>query len=277
MMNIPGYANWWGIAGRYLFVAFCGLILLFLVLPVLTVIPLSFSADPYFHYPIHEFSLRWYRDMIDSPYWGHALRNTMIVGICATIIATVLGVLAALGLSRSNLPGKNWITALLISPMIAPLVIAGVGMYFFYSQVGLNGGLLGLILAHAALGTPFVVITVTATLVGYNENLSRAARGMGANPAYVFWKVKLPMIAPGVISGALFAFATSFDEVVVAIFLTGVGQRTIPRQMWSGVREQLSPTILAVATLLVFFSILLLVTLEWLRRRSEQARGIVPA
>ncbi len=277
MMNIPGYADWRGIAARYLFVALCGLVLLFLVLPVLTVIPLSFSADPYFHYPIREFSLRWYQDIVDSPYWMPALRNTMIVGLCATAIATALGVLAALGLSQSNLPGKAWITALLLSPMIVPLVIAAVGMYFFYTRVGLSDGLLGLILAHAALGTPFVVITVTATLVGYNENLSRAARGLGAGPACVFWKVKLPLIAPGVVSGALFAFATSFDEVIVAIFLAGVEQRTIPRQMWSGVREQLSPTILAVATILVLFSILLLVALELLRRRGERLRGIAPA
>ncbi len=276
-MNIPGYADWRGIAARYLFVALCGLVLLFLVLPVLTVIPLSFSADPYFHYPIREFSLRWYQDIVDSPYWMPALRNTMIVGLCATAIATALGVLAALGLSQSNLPGKAWITALLLSPMIVPLVIAAVGMYFFYTRVGLSDGLLGLILAHAALGTPFVVITVTATLVGYNENLSRAARGLGAGPACVFWKVKLPLIAPGVVSGALFAFATSFDEVIVAIFLAGVEQRTIPRQMWSGVREQLSPTILAVATILVLFSILLLVALELLRRRGERLRGIAPA
>ncbi|MFC3106458.1 ABC transporter permease [Undibacterium arcticum] len=274
MKNIPDYVGWQGITARYVHFLFCGCILMFLVLPVLAVIPLSLNAEPYFNYPIQHFCLRWYEDMMTSPYWLLALKNTMTVGILATLIATVLGVLAALGLSHPNLPGKGWITALLLSPMIVPLVIAAVGMYFFYTKVGLAGNLTGLVLAHAALGTPFVVITVTATLVGYNDNLTRAARSLGANPFYAFWKIKLPMIAPGVVSGALFAFATSFDEVIVALFLSGVEQRTVPRQMWSGVREQLSPTILAVATVLVIFSILLLTTMELLRRRTERLRGI---
>jgi putative spermidine/putrescine transport system permease protein len=149
-------------------------------------------------------------------------------------------------------------------------------MYFFYSNIGLSQTYLGIILAHTALGTPFVVITVTATLVGFDHSLSRASANLGANPTTTFFKVIMPLILPGVISGALFAFITSFDEVVVVLFLAGFDQRTIPRQMWSGIREQISPTILAVATILVMISIALLATLELLRRRGEKMRGMSP-
>jgi putative spermidine/putrescine transport system permease protein len=140
--------------------------------------------------------------------------------------------------------------------------------------VGLAQTLPGLILAHTALGTPFVVITVTATLIGFDHSLTRSAASLGSPPTNTFFKVILPLILPGVISGALFAFITSFDEVVVVLFLAGFEQRTIPRQMWAGIREQISPTILAVATLLVMVSIVLLTTLELLRRRNERLRGI---
>ena len=163
---------------------------------------------------------------------------------------------------------------LLISPMIVPLIISAAGMYFFYSVAGLTQTYLGIILAHAALGTPFVVITVTATLTGFDQSLIRAANNLGANDTQTFFKVTMPLIMPGMISGGLFAFITSFDEVVAVLFLSGFEQRTIPRQMWAGIREQISPTILAVATILVLISVALLTTVELLRRRSERLRGL---
>ena len=166
--------------------------------------------------------------------------------------------------------------SILISPMIVPLVITAAGMFYFYSQVKLSQTYLGVILAHAALGTPFVIITVTATLVGFDNSLVRAAASLGANPVRTFFKVQMPLIIPGVVSGGLFAFITSFDEVVAVLFLAGPEQRTIPRQMWSGIREQISPTILAVATILVIISIGLLTAMELLRRRNERLRGIRP-
>jgi putative spermidine/putrescine transport system permease protein len=254
----------------------CGLILLFLLLPVLVIIPLSFNSEPYFTYPMPGLSLRWYQEFLTSDMWLLALKNSLIVGVCATLGATTLGTLAALGLSRPGLPYKTTIMGLLISPMIVPLVITAVGMYFLYAPLGLSNSLLGLIVAHTVLGTPFVVITVTATLAGFDRSVSRAAASLGAGPAYAFARVTMPLVLPGIVSGALFAFATSFDEVVVVLFLAGVEQRTIPRQMWSGVREQLSPTILAVATILVVLSAALLATLEWLRRRHERLRGRRP-
>ena len=273
MFNFPAYVTVWGRLGRLAHVGFSLAVLLFLISPVLVVMPLSFNSQPYFTYPLPGISLRWYHDFINSPDWMLALKNTVIVGVASTLLATVLGVTASLGLMHPRLKARALITGVLVSPMIVPVIITAVGVYFAFSPFGLTNSLAGLTLAHAALGVPFVVVTVTATLAGFNETLTRAGRSMGASPVRVFLQVKLPIIAPGVISGALFAFATSFDEIVVALFLTGPDQRTVPRQMWSGIREQLSPTILAVATVLVIISTLLLLTLEMLRRRTERLRG----
>ena len=228
---------------------------------------MSFDPDAY--------SMRWYEDFVNNTQWTHSVKNSFIIAIAATIMATVLGTLAALGLSKPHMPYRSLMMGLLISPMIVPLIISAAGMYFFYSSIGLDQTYLGIILAHTVLGTPFVVITVTATLIGFDQSLTRASAGLGANPTTTFFKVIMPLILPGVISGALFAFITSFDEVVVVLFLAGFEQRTIPRQMWSGIREQISPTILAVATILVCISIALLSVLELLRRRNERMRGIV--
>lgn len=282
-MALPPYAGLLERTWYYGFRFLCALILLFLVLPILIIIPLSFNVEPYFSFTPgmlaldpDAYSLRWYQDIIDNEQWLHSIKNSIIIGISATIIATGLGTVAALGLSRANMPFKTLIMSLLISPMIVPLIISAAGMYFFYSKIGLAQTYLGIVLAHAALGTPFVVITVTATLVGFDQSLIRAAHNLGADPTTTFFKITMPLIAPGVISGALFAFITSFDEVVAVLFLAGFEQRTVPRQMWAGIREQISPTILAVATLLIVLSIMLLTTLELLRRRSERLRGLSP-
>ena len=259
----------------------CGLIRFFLIMPILVIIPLSFNAGDYLSFTKEMlaldpagYSLQWYQDFFTNPNWQGAVRNSVIISIFSTLIATTLGTLAALGLSQAQMPAKSAIMALLLSPMIVPLIISAAGMYFFYSRVGLQGTLIGVILAHAALGTPFVVITVTATLVGFDRSLIRAALGLGASPFTVLRRVIVPIILPGVISGALFAFITSFDEVVVVLFVGSFEQRTIPWQMFSGIREHISPTILAVATVLVGVSIVLLTVLELLRRRSERLRGV---
>jgi putative spermidine/putrescine transport system permease protein len=219
----------------------------------------------------------WWSDMWNNAQWIRSIRNSFFIGIWATLLATGLGTLAAVGLSRSEMPWRRPIMALLISPMIVPLVITASGLFFFFSDIGVAKTYFGLILAHAALGTPFVIITVTATLSGFDKSLTRAAASMGANPLTTFFKVQMPLILPGVISGGLFAFITSFDEVVAVLQLADVKQRTIPRQMFSGIREQISPTILAVATILVVISIFLLTTVELLRRRSERLRGVDPS
>ena len=301
MAQLPPYTSNGERLWHYTFRFICGLIFLFLILPVLIVLPLSFNVEPYFSFTpgmltfdAEAFSLRWYKDIFrngmqapDAPLdwawlsdtwnngqWMRAIRNSFFIGICATLMSTALGTLAAIGLSRSEMPHRRLIMSILISPMIVPLVITAAGMFFFYSKVHLSQTYLGVIMAHAVLGTPFVIITVTATLVGFDKSLVRASNSLGAGPIDTFFKIQMPLIVPGVISGGLFAFITSFDEVVAVLFLASPEQRTIPRQMWSGIREQISPTILAVATLLVLLSIILLTVIELLRRRSERLRGI---
>ena len=309
-MALPTYASPLERVWYYAYLVICAAVFLFLISPILVVIPLSFNAEPYFTFTQkmltfdpEGYSMRWYDSLLtvgmqapeaprDSAWWADswrnaawvkATKNSLIVGFWATIFATVLGTLAALGLSRPEMPYRRTIMAILISPMIVPIIIIATGMFFFYSNpcgiFGFSCGrltatYLGIILAHTTLGIPFVIITVTATLTGFDQSLTRAAASLGANPRTTFFKVIMPLILPGVISGALFAFVTSFDEVVAVLFLAGADQQTIPRQMWNGIREAISPAILAVATILVIISIALLATVELLRRRSDRLRGV---
>lgn len=244
-------------------------VLIFLLLPVVVIIPLSFSDSSFLAYPIEGWSLQWYRDMWNSGEWGRAAKNSFIVAPLATLLATTLGTLAAMGLARTQFFGKGFLTGLLIAPMVVPVVVVGVSSYLYFAKLGLNDTYLGLVLIHAALGAPFVVTTVLATLQSFNHNLVKASLSLGASPLETFFRVTLPVIAPGVISGALFAFAISFDEVVVTLFLAGPDQVTLPRQMFTGIRENISPTIAAVATLLIIFTTTLMLTLEWLRGRRK--------
>ena len=260
---------------RIIYLVFCTLVFVFLVAPILIIIPLSFNAEPYFTFTegmlnldSDAWSLRWYQEIVVNEVWRKSIANSMIIGSSATILATLFGTLAALGLANPSMPARRAIMGIIISPVVTPVIIAAAGMFFFYSELGLGQTHLGLILAHAALGAPFVVVTVTATLSAYDHTLTSAAQSLGANPWTAFRRIQFPLIAPGVISGALFAFAVSFDEVVVVLFMGGVEQRTIPRQMWSGIREQISPAILAIATFLIVFAVLLLITVNWLRRKS---------
>ena len=268
---------------HYTYLTFCGLVFFFLIAPLFVILPLSFNAEQYIHFSAkmlaldpEGFSLRWYEDMIygtKNP-WGLATKNSLIIAFFATIGSTILGTVAALGLSSRHMPYKAAFMALLISPMIVPLIISGTAIFFFMAKVGLAATHTGIVLSHIILGTPFVAITVTATLSGFDHSVTRAAASLGSNPVNTFMKITLPLIMPGVISGGLFAFVTSFDEVVVVLFLAGLENTTIPIQMWVGLREQLSPTIMAVATCLIVMSTLILVTAELLRRRSERLRGI---
>ena len=281
MAALPPYATVGQRVWRWSFRVICTLIFIFLVMPVLVIVPLSFNAQDFFTFTAgmlaldpDAYSLRHYQNFFTDPNWQNALRNSFAIAPVATLIAVVLGTLGAVGLSQQNMPFRRTIMAILISPMIVPLIISAAGMYFFYSKVGLQGTYWGIVLAHAALGVPFVIITVTATLVGFDRSLTRAAAGLGAGPIRTFFSVQMPLILPGVIAGGLFAFITSFDEVVVVMFVGAAQQQTLPWRMFTGLREQISPTILAVATVLVMVSIVLLATLELLRRRAERHRGI---
>ena len=284
MLKPPDYASTPERIWHYAFIAICAVVFLFLIAPLIVIIPLSFNSLPYFTFTEEmlalekdAFSLRWYEDFLSREIWRRSIANSLFIAVCSTVLATALGTVAALGLSRPHMPFRAFIMGLLISPMIVPLVITAAGIFFFYARIGLTGTYLGIILAHTALGTPFVVITVTATLIGFDHSMTRAAAMCGADPARVFFKIVMPLILPGVIAGALFAFVTSFDEVVVVLFVASVEQQTVPRQMWAGIREEISPTILAVATLLIVFSVAVMTTIELLRRRSERLRGVTPA
>lgn len=307
-MALPVYADRLERLWYCIYLVVCTLVFGFLILPILVIIPLSFNAEPYFTFTKRMltfdpagYSMRWYQslltvgmqapgavqgwwgDLWQNAVWVRATKNSVIVGFWATIVATALGTLAALGLSRPEMPYRRLIMTLLISPMIVPVIITATGVFFFFSNpcafigtecLRLTSTYTGLVIAHALLGVPFVIITVTATLSGFDRSLTRAAASLGASPGVSFFKVMLPVILPGVISGALFAFVTSFDEVVVVLFLAGPDQQTIPRQMWNGMREQINPAILAMATILVAASVLLLSIMEALRRRSERMRGV---
>ena len=283
MVTLPPYATAGQRVWFYAFRVICGLIFFFLIAPIMVMIPLSFNAEDFFtftpemlSFDPEGYSLKHYRDFFQTADWQQALRNSVSIAPVATLLAVSFGTLAAIGLSSEHVPFRRAIMAILISPMIVPLIISAAGMYFFYSRIGLQGTYIGVVLAHAALGIPFVIITVTATLVGFDRSLTRASASLGADPVRTFFKVQMPLILPGVISGALFAFITSFDEVVIVLFVGSAGQKTLPWQMFIGLREQISPTILAVATILVVISIALLTTIEILRRRSERLRGMSP-
>ena len=268
-MALPSYATPLQRIWHWVFLAICALIFLFLISPILVIMPLSFSDSSFLVYPIPAWSLKWYQNLFTSAEWIRAAKNSFIVAPAATLIATVLGTLAAVGLARTRFAFKGALMSLMIAPMVVPIVVVGVGTYLFFAPLGLADSYLGLILVHAALGAPFVLTTVLATLQGFNHNLVRASLSLGADPVTTFFRVTLPVIAPGVISGALFAFATSFDEVVVTLFLAGPDQVTLPRQMFTGIRENITPTIAAVATLLILFTTGLLLVLEWLRGRRR--------
>jgi len=293
-MALPSYATPVQRTYYYAYLVFCGIVFFFLIAPLVAIIPISFSRSPFMLFtegmlawpPDPEaWSFRWYRYMVGictdknlttpcSNRWMIGTVNSFFVGTISTLLATALGTLAALGLSRPHMPYKGLIMSILISPMIVPLIITAAGMFFFYAKINLVYTFTGIILAHVALSTPFVVITVTATLVGFDTNMTKASQSLGAKPIRTFFKVIMPLILPGVISGALFAFITSFDEVVIVMFMASLDQLTIPKQMWAGIRQEISPVILCMATCLVALSIFLLTTVELLRRRSEKLRGI---
>ena len=282
-MALPSYTETRYRIWHYVYLTICTAIFIYLIAPLFVIFPLSFSHDEFLIFSEEMkrldpdgFSTRWYKDMVwgtKNP-WGLAAKNSLFIAFFATIGSVLIGTTAAVGLSSRYMPYKGIIMAILISPMIVPLIISGVAIFFFMAKAGLAATYTGIILAHIILGTPFVVITVTATLSGFDHSVTRAAASLGSTPINTFMKITLPLILPGVISGALFAFVTSFDEVVVVLFLAGLENTTIPIQMWVGLREQLSPTILAVATCLIIMSTLILVSAELLRRRSERLRGI---
>ncbi|MFZ2651922.1 MAG: ABC transporter permease [Burkholderiaceae bacterium] len=250
---------------------YCAAVLAFLLVPVAAIVPLSFSSGSFLTYPLPGVSLRWYAEVLGGGKWLAALANSLFVGSVATACAVTLGTLAALGLARRRGPGTAALKILMLSPMIVPVILVAVASYFFLAPLSLTNTYAGLILAHTVIAAPFVVIPVLTALELQDPNLARAAAACGATPLQTFIRVTLPGITPAVGSGALFAFAASFDDVVIALFIAGPGQRTLPREMFSSLRDSITPALTAVATIMIAFSSALFLLMQALQRRARRA------
>jgi putative spermidine/putrescine transport system permease protein len=246
---------------------------LVLVAPTLIVIPLSLTSQRSFRFPPRGWSLRWYDNIWSDPAWRDALLASLRIAVLVTVVATIVGTAAALGLHRTNSRIARLSTGVLLAPMIVPGIVAAVAIYSVFLHWGLTGTVTGFVLAHVGLAIPFVVVAVTASLRGTDPAQGRAAASLGASPLQTFWLVTLPAIRPGVASGALFAFVTSFDEVVAATFLQSPQIRTLPVQMFVSVTNQVDPTIAAVATLVTLVTTVLVVIPLTLRMRHEERPG----
>jgi putative spermidine/putrescine transport system permease protein len=254
-------------------VGLCLMVLAFLVLPIAAIVPLSFSSGSLLVYPLPGWSLRWYAEVFGSPTWMRALGNSLLIGGVATLASVLLGTLAALGLARQRGFWAQSLKMLMISPMIVPVILIAVGSYFVLAPWQLTGHYLGLMLAHTVIAVPFVVIPVLTALEQSDPNLQRAAAACGAGPVQTFFEVTLPGMRSAMASGALFAFAASFDDVVIALLLAGAGQRTLPQEMFSGLRDTINPAMLAVATVMICMSTVLFLGVQRVQRRARATLG----
>jgi len=246
------------------------IVVIFLILPTLFIIPMSFNSSQMLEFPPTGFSLQWYFRIFSDAMWSKSITNSMLVALFTSILATTLGTLAAYALVRGDFPGKNLVSALLISPLIIPVVMVAIGMFSVYVRKGLTGNMLGLIFAHTSLSLPFVLVMVSTSLRTIDVNLELAARGLGANSWKTFLSITFPLALPGIAAGALFSFITSWDEVVAALFLTNARFRTLPVQMWSQLSERVDPTVAAVSTLLLIVTTSLSVGLLILNKRQNR-------
>jgi putative spermidine/putrescine transport system permease protein len=244
-------------------------ILVFLAVPLLVVVPISFSAAKYLTFPPPGWSVQWYARYFGSREWMSATARSVEVAVLTTLAATLVGTAAALALRRS-FRGKTLVSLVVLAPMVVPVIIVAIGIYGLYARLQLVGTLAGLVLAHTVLAVPFVVVVVTATLRGFDQTLELAAQNLGAGRWQTFRLITLPLIRPGIVSGVLLAFITSFDEVVVAIFVSGARNPTLPKQMWDGIRTEIDPTVAAVSTLLIVVTTVALVAMTLARRRAEE-------
>ena len=248
---------------------FAALIAIYLMLPTIVVIPMALNQSSVLGVFSDGWTLSWFSEIIEDKMWGTTALTSLQVALGTVIVATTVGTAAALGLQRVSAKWRLPITAVIVSPMIIPPVIIGIGTYVLFLRMYIEGTVLGLIIAHSVLALPFVVITVTATLTQLDPVFDRAAASLGAGPWVRFRRITLPLIAPGMFAGALFAFVMSWDEVVVSIFLTDSQTRTLPVFMWTQVRTQLTPTLAAVGVFLTILSIIALVSMRRLQKGQE--------
>jgi len=247
-----------------------GLILLFLAFPIVVVMVVSFSSATYLTFPPPTFGVRWYASYFGSEDWLRPTWLSLWVAAVVVVLSTVLGTAAALGITRLPRGLRVLVAGLVLSPLIVPGIVVAIGIYYAFAHYGLVGSPAGLILAHTCLAVPFVVTSVTANLAGIDPRLEQAAMSLGATPRATFFQVTLPLIRPGVLVGALFAFITSFDELIVALFVSGSGAVTLPRRMWDDLRFAIDPTIAAVSTLTIVLTAALMAGAHLLRKHAER-------
>ena len=262
----PRRASPWRLA----YWAYCALVLVFLLAPIAAMVPLSFSSGSFLAYPLPGWSLRWYREVLGGGRWLQALGVSLVVGLSATVLSVVLGTLAALGLARLRGAWAALLKTMILAPMIVPVILIAVGTYFFLAPLSLTSTYTGLILAHTVIAVPFVVVPVLTALELLDPNLARAAASCGATPLVAFFRVTLRSILPAMASGALFAFAASFDDVVIALLVAGPDQRTLPREMFSGLRDSITPALTAVATIMIAISTGLFLAMQAVQRRARR-------
>lgn len=239
------------------------LVLAFLIAPILVVVPMSFSASDFLEFPPRQFSLRWYADFFSSEEWVSALSRSFQAGVLTAVVSVPLGLAAAYGLQQHSSKLASFIRGALMAPMIAPVIVVAIGIFYLYAQLGLVNTLLGLVLAHSVLAVPFVLLTMTSGLDQFDPNQEKVARTLGATRFTAFRTVTFPQIRPFVLASALFAFITSFDEVVIALFISRGNASTLPRKMFSSLRDELSPTISAISTLLIGMSLLVALVIAY--------------
>jgi putative spermidine/putrescine transport system permease protein len=255
------YLIWLGIFSSCVFV--------FLLAPMIVVVPLSLNAEPYFSLPIREYSTRWYQSVYNSLAWQTAFRNSFVIAFCTVALSVPLGVLGAIGLSSVGARYRNGLLVIYLLPLIIPHIITALGIFFFFSDIGLARTIVGIVLAHTLVAFPFVVLAVNASLSQFDINLVRAGYSLGAGPLRVLLTIIVPNIFPGILAGAILAFMTSFDEVVLVLFLASNEQFTVPREMWKGAREEISPEILAVASIMTMLTLVVFSVLELVREKGK--------
>lgn len=261
--------SWGSAIARGCYLACCALILLLLLAPILVIVPTSFSSASFLQFPPPGWSLRWYREYFGRPDWLTPTALSFVVALATAALATPIATLAAYSVVRGHYRGRGIARAFIVSPMIVPLIIVALATYLTLARMRLIGSVLGLVLAHTVLAIPKVFVVVTAALRGLDVAVEQAAVSLGASPLRAFVWVTLPLIRTGVVVGAVLAFLTSFDEVVVAIFIGGSGAVTLPKRMWEGIRLEYNPTITAVSSLLMTFTVIVLVGLGFVRRLLE--------
>lgn len=241
------------------------LVILFLILPIFVILPISFSSAEYLTFPPPGFSLQWYIKLFSDYQWIGSIQKSLLVGILTTTLSLILGIMAAIGIKKSKFKWKDTVQNIFLIPILVPSIIIAIAIYKFESQVGLIGTTLGIVIAHTILAFPFVFVTVLSGLNDLDVNLENAALILGANPWQALFRVTLPIISPSVISGALFAFSTSFDELVVTLFISGISSKTLPVQMWDGIRNEIDPTIAAVSSIIISSLIFIMIVSQFLK------------